>query len=156
MSKWVHRGEEPPIASRMYWDLAKDECPCCAAGEFPFSGTPEEGLEHPGELPCLANKIHRMFRTHIKDNAKLDPFKRKIIMGKLDVWTPMTLAAILRRCDIEYHRDDGEGGMTLEDHEYDRVQRRLAHLAPDHPQLQVVGGGVMPPKLTGKAARRYR
>lgn len=151
VKKWTNPVAEPPLASRMYWDLARAECPCCEAGEFPFTET-DDGLEHPDEMPCLADKIHRMFRAHIKDNTKLNPFKRKLVLAKLDVWSPMTLAAIIRQCDVEYHRDDGASGLTLEDHEYDKVQRRLAKLAPDHPQLQVVGGGAMP----AKATRRFR
>lgn len=130
---------EPSLAARMYWDLAREECPCCAAGEFPFTVT-DEGREHPEEMPCLADRIHEMFAKHRARPKKLDPFRRGIILGKLKVWSPMTLAAIIRRCDEEYWRDHG-ANLTLSDTEYDQVVSRLKKLAPDHPQLLVVGGG---------------
>jgi hypothetical protein len=139
---WSNPVQEPPLSSRMYWDLAKEECPCCEAGEFPFTIT-DEGREHPDGMPCLAERIHKMFQAHIADPKKLDPFRQKLIMSKLDAWTPMTLAAIIRRCDEEYWRDNGRS-LTLQDHEYDKVIKRLKRLAPDHPQLQVVGGGFAP------------
>jgi hypothetical protein len=141
---WTNPVGEPSLSSRMYWDLAREECPCCEAGEFPFTET-EQGREHPDGMPCLADRIHKMFKAHLADQSKLDPFRQKIIMSKLDAWSPMTLAAIIRRCDEEYWRDDGRD-LTLQDHEYDKVNRQLKKLAANHPQLQVVGGGFAPVK----------
>lgn len=136
-AKWTNPIKEPPIASRMYWDLAKDACPCCAAGEFPLTKT-ADGLMHPNDMPCLAAKVHKLFKAHIANKAKLDPFRGKIILSKLKVWKPMTLAAIIRRCDDEYWRKNG-AKLTLQDTDYDKVVRRLTKLAPDHPQLSVIG-----------------
>ena len=140
MTVWKNPVKEPSLASRMYWDLARDTCPCCKQGEFPLTGKGED-TEHPYELPCLAYKIHTMARAHKRQPDKLDPFRKSVIMGKLHVWQPMTLAAILKRCDEEYWRDSLPfNRLTLSDTEYDRVTRRLKELAPDHPRLRVVGG----------------
>lgn len=132
MTEWKNpSGREPILARRMFWDLARDECIFCDVGEFPFTQTPE-GRLHPCGTPCEGNKFHDMA---LKDAR---PFRRNIVMGKLDIWRPMTLASMIARCDEEYWVRTGKA-TTLTDTEYDQVVERLRSLAPDHPQLQKIG-----------------
>jgi NAD-dependent DNA ligase len=51
----------------------------------------------------------------------------------------MTLAAIIRQCDREYWKRTKKK-TTLSDTEYDSVVERLRAIAPDHPQLEILGG----------------
>ena len=132
MSKWKNpSGNEPELKSRMFWDLAKDACIFCDAGEFPFKHT-TEGRTHPQGDLCESAKFHDM-------NTKgVNPFRQALIMSKLEVWTPMTLASIIVRCDQEYWKNPNKT-TTLTDTEYDQVVERLRAIAPDHPQLEKIG-----------------
>jgi hypothetical protein len=115
----------------MLWDLARDACIFCDAGEFPFTISAGTRL-HPCGSPCDGD------RFHVAMKGRANPARRNIIIGKLNVWRPMTLASIISLCDDQYWKNPDKSP-TLSDIEYDRIVEQLRNIAPDHPKLQEIG-----------------
>lgn len=123
---------KPRLASRIFWDLARAACEHCCKGEFPLIRLKFNKWTHPDYGRCGGS------RFHLGNQEGVDPFKAKLVISKLHIWRPGTLVAIIKLADKQYWNDKET---TLSDTEYDRVVERLKRIAPDHPQLSVIGTG---------------